>query len=77
MPLYIEQSEDLDRSHGCLTHSQTLKDRATHKVSEWSSRNAISVTQDVFTPFSIVFCGIVRHMFVVIPLFVRCVRSIF
>ena len=33
MPLYIEQSGDLDRCHECLTHllshSQTLKDGAT------------------------------------------------
>ena len=29
MPLYIEQIGDLDWCHGCLTHSQTLKDRAT------------------------------------------------
>ena len=81
MPLYIEQSEDLDRSHGCLTHSQTLKDRATHKVSEWSSRNAIS-NQNVFTPLSIVtlwhcqtyvcchftFCALYQHW----PLPHRC-----
>ena len=82
MPLYIEQSGDLDRSRGCLTHSQTWKDRATHKVSEWSSRNAISVTQDVFTPLSIVtlwhcqtyvcchftFCALYQHW----PLPHRC-----
>ena len=33
MPLYIEQNGDLDRCHGSLTHSlthsKTLKDRAT------------------------------------------------
>ena len=29
MPLYIAQSGDLDRCHGCLTDSQTLKDSAT------------------------------------------------
>ena len=33
MPLYIEQSGDLDRCYRCLTnsltHGQTLKDRAT------------------------------------------------
>ena len=29
MPLYIAQSGDLERCHGCLTDRQTLKDRAT------------------------------------------------
>ena len=29
MPLYIAQFRDLDRCHGCLTDSQTLKDSVT------------------------------------------------
>ena len=29
MPLYIVQSGDLVRCHGCLTDGQTLKERAT------------------------------------------------
>ena len=41
MPLYIEQSGDLDRCHGCLTDgrtdSQTLKDRATQLLIMYKS----------------------------------------
>ena len=32
MPLYIEQSGDLDTCHGCLTTGLTLKDRATQPL---------------------------------------------
>ena len=42
MPLYIEPSRDLDRCHGCLTHSlTTLKDRATQLLIKYKSRNVI------------------------------------
>ena len=41
MPLYIEQSGDLDRCHRCLTdsltHSQTLKDSATQLLIKYKS----------------------------------------
>ena len=41
MPLYIEQSGDLDRCHRCLTdsltHWQTLKDRATQLLIKYKS----------------------------------------
>ena len=40
MPLYIAQSGDLDRCHGCpygLTHSQTLKDFATQLLIKYKS----------------------------------------
>ena len=38
MPLYIEQSGDLDRCHQCLTHSlATLKDRATQLLIKYKS----------------------------------------
>ena len=41
MPLYIAQSGDLDRCHGCLTdrltHSQTLKDSATQLLVKYKS----------------------------------------
>ena len=41
MPLYIAQSGDLDRCHGCLTdgltHSQTLKDSATQLLIKYKS----------------------------------------
>ena len=37
MPLYIEQSGDLDRCYRCLTHSQTLKDRATQLLIQYKS----------------------------------------
>ena len=41
MPLYIAQSGDLDRCHGCLTdgltHSQTLKDSATQLLKKYKS----------------------------------------
>ena len=36
MPLYIAQSGDLDRCHGCLTHSH-LKDRATQLLIKYKS----------------------------------------
>ena len=46
MPLYIEQSGDLDRCYRCLTnsltHGQTLKDRATELL---RSRIGALVTQ--------------------------------
>ena len=43
--IYAFINADLDRCHGCLTHSQTLKDRATQLLRvEWSSRNAIQCT---------------------------------
>ena len=41
MPLYIAQSGDLDRCYRCLTHglthSQTLKDRATQLLIKYKS----------------------------------------
>ena len=37
MPLYIAQFRDLDRCHGCLTDSQTLKDRATQLLIKYTS----------------------------------------
>ena len=37
MPLYIAQSGDLDRCHGCLTDSQTLKDSATQLLIKYKS----------------------------------------
>ena len=38
MPLYIEQSGDLDRCYRCLTHSlTTLKDRATQLLIKYKS----------------------------------------
>ena len=49
MPLYIDQSGDLDRCHGCLTDSQTLKDRATQLLKKYKS--GALVTQ--FLPHSI------------------------
>ena len=36
MHLYIEQSGDLVRCHGCLTHSQPLKDTASQLLISWS-----------------------------------------
>ena len=49
MPLYIEQSGDLDRCHWCLTdsltHWQTLKDRATQLLIMYKS--GALVTQSV------------------------------
>ena len=50
MPLYIAQSGDLDRCHGCpygLTHSQTLKDFATQLLIKYKS--GALVTQFVTT----------------------------
>ena len=38
MPLYIEQSGDLDRCYRCLTDRQTLKDRATQLLIKYKSR---------------------------------------
>ena len=46
MPLYIEQSGDLDRCHRWLTHSQTLKDRATQLFIKYKS--GAFVTQQQF-----------------------------
>ena len=37
MPLYIAKSGDLDRCYRCLTHSQTLKDRATQLLIKYKS----------------------------------------
>ena len=37
MPLYIEQSGDVDRCHGCPTDGQTLKDRATQPLIKYKS----------------------------------------
>ena len=37
MPLYIAQSGDLERCHGCLTDGQTLKDRATQLLMKYLS----------------------------------------
>ena len=37
MPLYIAQSGDLVRCHGCLTDSQNLKDRATQLLIKYKS----------------------------------------
>ena len=37
MPLYIDQSGDLDRCYLCLTDSQTLKDRATELLKKYKS----------------------------------------
>ena len=54
MPLYIAQSGDLDRCHGSLTdsltHSQTLKDRATQLLIKYKS--GALVTQCCFVVFS-------------------------
>ena len=36
MPLYITQSGDLVRCYRCLTHSQTLKDRATQLLIKYT-----------------------------------------
>ena len=47
MPLYIAQSGDLDRCHGCLTDSQTLKDRAIQLLKKYKS--GALVTQLGFT----------------------------
>ena len=43
MPLYIEQSGDVDRCYRCLTDSQTLKDRATQLLIKYKS--GVLVTQ--------------------------------
>ena len=43
MPLYIAQSRDLVRCYRCLTHSQTLKDRATQLLVKY--RSGALVTQ--------------------------------
>ena len=43
MPLCIEQSGHLDRCHGSLTHSQTLKDRTTQLLINYKS--GVLVTQ--------------------------------
>ena len=45
MPLYIAQSGDLERCHGCLTDGQTLKDRATQLLLKYKS--GALVTQNV------------------------------
>ena len=46
MPLYIEQSGDLERCQRCLTHSQTtLKDSATQLLIKYKS--GALVTQKV------------------------------
>ena len=37
MPLYIEQSGDVDRCYRCLTDSQTLKDKATQLLIKYKS----------------------------------------
>ena len=37
MPLYIEQSGDQGRYHGCLTDGLTLKDRATQLLIKYKS----------------------------------------
>ena len=37
MPLYIAQIGDQDRCYRCLTHSQTLKDRATQLLIKYKS----------------------------------------
>ena len=37
MPLYIEQSGDVDRCHGSLTDWQTLKDRVTQLLIKYKS----------------------------------------
>ena len=37
MPLYIKQSGDLVRCHGCQTDRQTLKDRATELCIKYKS----------------------------------------
>ena len=46
MPLYIEQSGDVDRCYRCLTDSQTLKDRAIQLLIKYKS--GALVTQIVF-----------------------------
>ena len=43
MPLCIKQSGHLDRCHGSLTHSQTLKDSATQLLIKY--RSGALVTQ--------------------------------
>ena len=43
MPLYIAQSGDWVRCYRCLTHSQTLKDRATQLLVKY--RSGALVTQ--------------------------------
>ena len=46
MPLYIGESGDLDRCHGCLTdsltHWQTLKDRATQLLINYKSGTLVT-----------------------------------
>ena len=37
MPLYIAQSGDLDRCHGCLTDGLTMKDGATQLLIKYKS----------------------------------------
>ena len=37
MPVYNEQSGDLDRCHGSLTHSMTLRDSATQLLIKYKS----------------------------------------
>ena len=50
MPLYIEQSGDLERCQRCLTHSQTtLKDSATQLLIKYKSGALVTQLMLTFT----------------------------
>ena len=48
MPLYIAQSGDWVRCYRCLTHSQTLKDRATQLLLKYKSGALVTQISPVF-----------------------------
>ena len=52
MPLYIAQSGDLVRCHGCLTDRQTLKDRATQLLIKYKSGALVTQCWLWFSGFS-------------------------
>ena len=56
MPLYIEQSGDVDRCYRCLTDSQTLKDRATQLFTKYKS-GALVTQFFAITPGSVELKG--------------------
>ena len=54
MPLYIEQSGDLDRYFRCLTDGQTLKDRAAQLFIKYKSGVLVTqffcIVKTIFSP---------------------------
>ena len=65
MPLYIAQSGDLEGCHACLTHSLTLKDRATQLLIKYKSGALVTrYTPQVFAGFqnSEFYCSFAKRL---------------